>query len=131
MMFLTLLVWVYMYVRRISFLLRDKVDLRKVDTPEKMTIVVPDNVALAAHNLKNLFELPVIFYAACLYLYATAIVDVAYLVAAWVFFGFRLLHSLIHCTSNIVIYRFLAYLASALALWFMVLRAAAELLATF
>jgi hypothetical protein len=32
-------------------------------------------------------------------------------------------HSLVHCTVNVVILRFLAYLAATLALWFMLIRA--------
>ena len=39
------------------------------------------------------------------------------------FVGFRALHSLIHSTVNIVIARFLAYLAATIALWFMLIRA--------
>jgi len=40
------------------------------------------------------------------------------------FAGFRVLHSAVHCTINIVILRFWLYCISALALWFMVARAA-------
>jgi hypothetical protein len=37
---------------------------------------------------------------------------------------FRVLHSAVHCTINIVLLRFALYAASSVALWFMVLRAA-------
>ena len=40
-MLLTLTVWVYMYFRRTSYLLREKIDLRTVDTPEKAATLVP------------------------------------------------------------------------------------------
>jgi hypothetical protein len=121
---LTLVVWVYMYVRRISYLSRERIDLRKVDTPEKAATVVPGTVSLASHNLKNLFELPVIFYAVCLYLFVSDSVDGIYLVAAWWFFAFRVVHSLIHCSYNKVEHRFAAYILAAIALWAMVIRAA-------
>ncbi len=130
-MLLTLVVWVYMYVRRLSFLKGNRIVPADVDTPEKAANVIPGNVALASHNLGNLFELPVIFYAVCIYIFATASIDRVYLLAAWCFFGFRLLHSLIHCTSNVVVRRFTAYILSAIVLWFMVLRAAVGLTATF
>lgn len=127
-MLLTLAVWIYMYVRRTSYLVSEKIDLRKVDTPEKAAAVVPHDVGLASHNLKNLFELPVLFYAVCLYLFVTASVDRFFLLAAWWFFAFRVVHSLIHCSYNRVEHRFAAYMLSAIALWVMVIRAVLQAL---
>ena len=75
-------------------------------------------------NLKNLFEIPVIFYALALYLFATAKVDATYVGAAWVFALFRVLHSAVHCTFNLVMLRFYLYLISTVAVWFMLARAA-------
>ncbi len=126
-MLLTLVVWIYMYFRRTSFLLREKIDLRTVDTPEKAATVVPGTVSLASHNLKNLFELPVLFYAACLYLFVSDSVDRFYLAAAWWFFAFRIAHSFIHCTYNKVEHRFAAYMLAAIGLWTMVIRGALQL----
>ena len=123
-MLLTLVVWIYMYIRRTSYLVENKVDLRKVDTPDKAASVVPDYVSLASHNLKNLFELPVIFYAICLYLFVSDSVDRVHLLAAWWFLAFRVAHSLIHCTYNRVEHRFSAYMLAAIGLWVMVIRAA-------
>ncbi len=127
-MLLTLAVWIYMYVRRTSYLVSEKIDLRKVDTPEKAAAVVPHDVGLASHNLKNLFELPVLFYAVCLYIFVTDSVDRLFLLAAWWFFAFRIVHSLIHCSYNRVEHRFVAYMLSAIALWVMVIRAALQAL---
>jgi len=69
-----------------------------------------------------------VLYAVCLVIFVTDSVDAGYLIAAWVFVAFRVLHSLIHCTVNIVMPRFLSYLVASLALWFMVLRAAIDLM---
>ena len=115
-----------MYSRRTSYLVREKIDLRKVDTPEKAASVVPGTISLASHNLKNLFELPVIFYAVCLTLFASDAVDGFYLAAAWWFFVSRIVHSLIHCTYNKVEHRFFAYMFAAVALWAMVIRGAMQ-----
>jgi len=123
MMLMTFAVWTYMYIRRVSYLRRERVDLRKVDTPAKADAGIPADVNLPAYALRNLFELPVIFYALCLYLYVTANVDQAYLVAAWLFVIGRFIHSIIYCTYNKVIHRFAAYFTSALILWVMVVRA--------
>jgi len=127
LMFLTFAVWVYMYIRRTAYLVGNRVDLRKVDTPEKMAQQVPDSVALPAHNLKNLFELPILFYALCLLLFVTDSVDTLYLIAAWWFVAFRIFHSAIHCTFNKVILRFATYFLSAIALWIMMIRYSLQL----
>jgi hypothetical protein len=78
----------------------------------------------ASDNLKNLFEVPVIFYALALYLFVTKQVDELYVGAAWIFVVFRVLHSALHCTFNLVILRFYLYLCASLAVWFMAARAA-------
>ncbi len=126
MMLLTLAVWLYMYARRLSFLFANKIDYRKIDTPDKAAGAIPEKVACASYNLKNLFELPVLFYAVCIYLYVSGSVDTLYLVAAWWFFFFRIVQSYIHCTSNNVPQRFGAYAVSAIGLWFIVVRAAIQ-----
>jgi hypothetical protein len=122
-MLLTLVVWSYMYARRIPFILSSKLTPRQL-TPAEFTRLSPPAVANPSDNLKNLFELPTIFYAVALYLYATLQVDTLYVTAAWIFFGFRILHSAVHCTFNLVPLRFWLYAISALALWFIVVRAA-------
>lgn len=124
MLLLTFVVWFFMYVRRITFLTKNKIGAQALTTPERAAKIIPEEVSYPSNNLKNLFELPVIFYALCLYLYATGQVDDIYLMAAWAFFGMRVVHSLIQCTVNIVMLRFIVYACSSIALWFMLLRVA-------
>jgi hypothetical protein len=45
-------------------------------------------------------------------------------IAAWIFVAFRVLHSAVHCTFNLVILRFYLYLFATLAVWFIGIRAA-------
>ena len=122
-MLLTMVVWFYMYARRIPFIMRNGLTPQQL-TPSEFARLSPPQVANPSDNLKNLFELPTIFYAVVLYLYLTRQVDGSYVAAAWVFFGFRVLHSAVHCTFNLIPLRFWLYAISALALWFMVLRIA-------
>lgn len=124
MMILTALVWFVMYAKRIPAMKRARVPVQTYTTPEKAIELLPDSVNYPAYNLKNLFELPVLFYALCLVLYVTATVDMTNVIAAWLFFVFRVLHSFVHCTSNVVMVRFYLYSASALALWFLLARTA-------
>ena len=125
-MLLTLAVWVYMFAQRLPFLFRNKLTSRPL-TPIEFAQLSPPAVATPADNLRNLFELPVVFYAAVLCLYALQKVDTVYLCAAWVFFAFRALHSLVHCTFNHVPLRFFLYLISSLALATIVVRLASGL----
>ena len=120
---LTLVVWVYMYVRRIGFIRSHQIASQDL-TPGKLAQLSPPAVSNPSDNLKNLFEMPVLFYALTLYLFVTSQVDGAYVTAAWIFVAFRVLHSAVHSTVNIVIVRFYLYLISSLALWFMAGRAA-------
>jgi hypothetical protein len=75
-------------------------------------------------NFKNLFEMPVLFYALALYLFATRQVDPIYLAAAWIFVAFRAAHSAVHCTFNRVMLRFYLYAVASIAVWFIAMRAA-------
>jgi hypothetical protein len=123
-MFLTLAVWMYMYVRRISFIMGRGISSQDLATPGALARISPPAVSNPSDNLKNLFEIPVLFYALALYLFVSKQVDAPYLDAAWVFVAFRALHSAVHCTFNLVILRFYLYLIATGAVWFIALRAA-------
>jgi hypothetical protein len=120
---LTIVVWVYMYIRRIHFFKTTKFPVDQIRRPEDLARISPPAVSNPSDNLKNLFEVPVLFYAISLYLFVTKQVDTAYVIAAWFYFLFRVLHSAVHCTINIIMVRFYIYLASCLALFFMIFRA--------
>ena len=122
-MALTLAVWLYMYGRRLPFIFSSGLDPKQM-TPLELARLSPPQVSNPSDNLKNLFELPTVFYAVVLYLFTTSQVDRVYVGSAWVFFLFRMLHSIVHCTFNLIPLRFSLYVISAGALWFMVLRAA-------
>ena len=120
MLLLTMLVWFYMFARRIPFIRANKIADDKLN-PSDLRQLAPAAVSNPADNLRNLFEIPPLFYFLCLYLYITFQVDLVYLGAAWIFVIFRILHSLVHCTANIVIVRFAFYAVSTGAFWFMLI----------
>jgi hypothetical protein len=122
-MTLTAVVWFYMYSKRIPAMRRARVSVQTYATPGKVSEILPDEVNYSADNLKNLFELPVLFYGLCLYLFLSGNVDAAYVIGAWLFFVLRTFHSVVHCTSNIVMVRFYSYAAGATVLWLMLGRA--------
>ncbi len=124
-MVLTFVVWVVLYFKRIRHMVKERIDPRKLGTPDKR-LLLDERVNWPAYNFQNLFELPVLFYVVCLYLFIAQTVDTAYLVAAWLFFTFRVIHSTVQITVNIVRLRFTVYMIGAFCLWFMVLRAAVD-----
>src|ERR1700704_4425801 len=80
----TLVVWVYMYIRRIRFIRSNDFSAQEL-TPMAFAQLSPPEVANPSDNLKNLFEIPVLFYVLVLYLFVTNQVDAVYVNAAWVF----------------------------------------------
>ena len=123
MMVLSAIVWFWLYARRLPAMRKAGESPQAYTTPDKGAGLLPEVVSYPAHNLRNLFELPVLFYALCLYLFVTGSAERPDEIAAWTFVAFRAVHSIIHSTVNIVMARFLAYLLATLALWFMLGRA--------
>jgi hypothetical protein len=126
MMFLTLVVWIYMYARRIPLILSLNLGPEDLAKPGELARLSPPAVSNPSDNLKNLFEIPVLFYALVLFLFMTGRVDAVYFVAAWVFVVFRAAHSVVHCSFNHVKLRFSLYLVATVAVWFMLVRAALD-----
>jgi hypothetical protein len=120
MMLLTLAVWLLMFRRRIpairalGVMPQTRADLERLPAP----------AVNASNNLQNLFELPVVFYACVLALHQLNRVDVLHVVCAFGFLGFRVAHSVIHCTYNDVMHRFAVYAVAGVFLWIMVVRLA-------
>ena len=55
-----------------------------------------------AYAFSNQLELPVLFYVLTILEYVTHLAGIVFVVLAWVFVIFRLLHAYVHVTSNIV-----------------------------
>lgn len=118
MVFLTFVVLVAMYRRRVAQMKRERIHPQAVATSAQSAAKLTDSGP--ADNFRNLFELPVLFYFALVVCAITGLHDIATLVLAWGFVAARVLHSAIQCGGNKVMHRFRAYLLGAailLALW--------------
>ena len=62
----------------------------------------PDEVRQVANNIRNQFQVPVLFFALVLALYAHGSADVYAIVMSWIFVATRVMHSAIHISSNFV-----------------------------
>ena len=66
----------------------------------------PDYVLMASNNIRNQFQVPVLFYVLCFLLYSIDAVSTAVLFLAWAFVISRAIHAYIHMSSNFVPARF-------------------------
>lgn len=112
--FLTFAVWATMFARRVLFLRGKSLDSMAVRDARP---AAPAYVTAPNDNLLNLFELPVLFHVLCLALAVTGQGGGAMLIAAWAYVALRVVHSVIHCTYNRVLHRFVAYFLSTLVLF--------------
>jgi hypothetical protein len=119
---LVFIVWLTMFIRHSLYLKKNGLSAQAIAMPEQVLAVFPEEVRYAGNNLRNLFELPVVFVGTCLCIYVTSSTDHFFVNAAWLYVGLRVLHSLIHCTVNLVNARFLAWFASCAVLWTIVFR---------
>jgi hypothetical protein len=111
----TAIVWIWMYVVRIGEIRRRRLDAqtfaRARDAATALERTTP------ADNLRNLFEVPVLFYTLCTFVAVTGLTSAAMLLAAWIYVALRVAHSLIHVTYNRVMHRFYVYAASTVLLF--------------
>lgn len=115
MVFLTFLVWFYLFARRIPEILHKNIHIGDLRDRNLAHGLLPDSAA-ASNNLKNLFEMPVLFYAAVLLSLLLMIQDSTLVLLSWGFVALRYAHSLIHCGYNDVNHRFAVYAISCLFL---------------
>ncbi len=73
---------------------------------------MPAEIAQAARNYGNLFEIPLLFYIAGTIAIAMHVESTSMVICAWAFVFCRLVHSWIHLTYNNVIHRMWAFVAS-------------------
>ena len=115
----TVLMMIWMFIarfggmRRAGLSLKGRVGLRG----NALGGVVEDRGQWKWHNYNHLMEQPRVFCAVCLGLAVLGDGDVwINVLLAWLYVGFRVLHSLIQATFNVVVWRFLAFLCASLCL---------------
>ena len=115
---LTVVVWIRLYVDRISEMRARRIKPQALSTSHEAAQTLQH--VNAADNFRNLFEVPVLFYVLCVSLAVTQSVTPMYLWGAWIYVALRTVHSFIHLTYNRVMHRFVAYALSTIlvfAMW--------------
>ncbi len=127
----TLLMQIWLYAVRFPAMRRAGLSMkgRVGSRTGSLDGVVEDHVQWKAHNYNHLMEQPTLFYAITLSLALLGGGDVWINVwLAWGYVAFRILHSLIQATTNVVTWRFLAFIAASLCLLGLTVHAAARIL---
>jgi len=109
---LVAIVWLRLYAVRLTEIKTRRIDPQRLARADEAVKLLQNNSA--ADNLRNLFEIPVLFFAICLALYVTGFVTPVQVSLAWGFVMLRGLHSFVHTTYNRVVHRFLAYAVSTI-----------------
>ena len=85
--------------------------------------VVPDQAQWPGHNYTHLMEQPTIFYAIAISLALLGHGGGISLILAWLYVGFRIAHSIVQSTTNVVPLRFLLFLLASVCLMALTIQA--------
>ncbi|HJQ15506.1 MAG TPA: MAPEG family protein [Bradyrhizobium sp.] len=114
----TLIVMLWMYATRIPALKRAGISIGGLvgGRPGGLDDLLEPQVQWKAHNYNHLSEQPTLFYAVAISLCLLGHGGGLALLAAWLYVLFRIGHSLVQATVNIVTWRFGLFLAASFCL---------------
>ncbi len=121
----TFIVALLLFRRRVAEMRAKRIHPQAVAAARDMTAKLEDN--RASDHYRNLFESPVLFYAALLAALVLHASSWLLIVLAWAYVALRIVHGVIHTGYNKVMHRLYAFAASLavlLAIWVVVLLAA-------
>ena len=124
---LTLLVWIWLYATRIPAMRKAGIAPQKARHPGALD-ALPSSARQVTDNYNHLLEQPTIFYALVFYIVLSGHSDALHVYLAWAYVGLRAVHTLIQCTVNNVMARFLVFAVSTLVLMAMAGREVLSLL---
>lgn len=116
----TMVMWLWMYATRIPAMSKSQ----DIGPPSKLVgttgavlrTKLPDRVNWKADNYNHLHEQPTVFYAVAIVLAVIGQGDGMNALLGWIYFGLRVIHSLIQVTANVVLVRFVLFALSSLVL---------------
>ena len=108
-------VWCVLFVQRVGLMRRTPPRAEDFATGEA-ALRYFQPVEMPANNLRNLFEMPVLFFALVPLLLITHQAGQVQVALAWIYVALRIAHSVVHVWTRRVRLRFLAYLLSCIVL---------------
>ncbi|MGJ8669612.1 MAG: MAPEG family protein [Oceanococcus sp.] len=101
---------------RVPAMIKLRMHPQKYPRTQDLSAALPANVQWKADNYNHLMEQPTLFYAVVLALAVMGEGSTVNLVLAWAYVVSRIIHSLIHATTNTVIHRFRVFIMGTLIL---------------
>ena len=111
-------------IRKKRALKNGQVDLKKTALDNDAW---PDDVLKVSNNIRNQFQVPVLFYVLCFMFYVLDAVTVVALSLAWIFVLSRVVHAYIHMGANFVPARFSAFTIGFVVMVLMLIQLASVL----
>jgi hypothetical protein len=118
----TLVIWIWMYATRIPAMQKARIDLKVA--ARTRVLELPPEVMWVSDNYNHLMEQPTIFYATAFAAQLAGQADALNLALAWTYVALRVVHSLIQCTVNVIMLRFVVFSLSTFALAALAIRTA-------
>ncbi|MEL6364520.1 MAG: MAPEG family protein [Pseudomonadota bacterium] len=105
----TLLVWLWMYARRLPAMQAAKIAPQEAKHPGTYADRMPSGARAVADNYNHLHEQPTLFYALAFYTHLAGNGDGLAVALAWGYVALRIAHSLVQNTINLVVARFVLF----------------------
>ena len=121
---LVMLIW--LYATRIPAMSAAKIKPASA-TRAEFEAKMPAWATRPADNYNHLMEQPTLFYALCFALQLLGEPSAYVIGLAWLYVGLRIVHSLLQATLNIIMIRFLIFVASSVVLGFLAVHAAMQM----
>ena len=112
----SLIILVWLYATRIPAMQKAKINPQDVKIAGLGRGLLPPQVEQVANNYNHLMEQPTLFYAVCFALQFLEQTHPINIGLAWAYVALRVVHSLVQCTVNVVMLRFLIFVLASLVL---------------
>jgi len=116
--------WAWLYATRIPAIVRLKIVFDPHRPNSEFHAQIPAPVRWKADNYNNLMEQPTLFYAVALSLALLGIGGGWNATLAWIYVALRAAHSLVQATVNLIMPRFLIFMAASVVLLVLAVRTA-------
>ena len=113
---LSLVVWLLMVATRVRAIGAAGLPPQSGKHTSELAGKLPAWTRQISDNYNHLMEQPTIFYALVFYIQLAGHADALSVKLAWLYVILRILHSIVQCTINVVMVRFLLFLLSTLTL---------------
>ena len=112
----TLVIFVWMMSTRLPYLMKNNISAQELQNASDVAVKLPGKERRVSDNYNHLHEQPTLFYALAIALALAGTAGTSQILLAWVYVASRVIHSIIQCTYNSVMHRFLLFFVGSAAL---------------